>query len=122
MAKVGGCPALLVGHGREQGLVLVRPLGADLFVSWSLWRTRSTAQVIAQVFRDMFDVVGAGRRYAAELRACTTHALREEIRTVAASGAQPMALATAITAEDRMRIDALPELVLGTPPATRFSR
>ena len=48
-------PSLLVSNGREWGVVLVRTIGPDLHVSWTMWRNRSTMALVRTTLSDMFD-------------------------------------------------------------------
>lgn len=86
-AKVKGFPLLLLANGREEGFVIVRPVGNDLYLGWSMWRSRSTIVLIGHIFRDMFSGF-AGKGLTGEVRAATTRALRELIHSVTREGVQ----------------------------------
>jgi hypothetical protein len=86
-AKVKGFPLLLLANGREQGFVIVRPVGNDLYLGWSMWRSRSTIVLIGHIFRDIFAGLG-GKGLEGEVRAAATRALRELIHSVTREGVQ----------------------------------
>jgi hypothetical protein len=53
--KLDGLPSLYLSNGIEWAVVLVRPVGPDLHVSWTMWRSRSTMSLVARTLSDMFD-------------------------------------------------------------------
>lgn len=73
--KTAARPSLLVGNGREWAVVLVREIGPDLLVSWTMWRNRSTMALVRQTLSDMFD--SARTDDPGLLRACSCAALRQ---------------------------------------------
>jgi len=112
--KVRKTPVLVLTHDRVHGMVLVRPVGTDLYVGWTMWRARSTVVLIVHLFRDMFQ--GAGS--ASDVRAAWTRALRELIHSVTREGVQAAILQPPVPEEvARAHIDQLPELdVLAAAP------
>jgi hypothetical protein len=86
-AKVQGFPLLMLANRREEGFVIVRPVGNDLYLGWSMWRSRSTIVLIGHIFRDMFSGFG-GKGLDGEVRAASTRALRELIHSVTREGVQ----------------------------------
>jgi hypothetical protein len=87
-AKVKGNPVLLLANGRDEGMAIVRPVGNDLFLGWSMWRSRSTLVLIGHLFRDMFASIGTGRTLSMEVKTATTRSLRELIHSVTREGVQ----------------------------------
>jgi hypothetical protein len=71
-------------------LVTVQPVGPDLDISWSMWRTRSTARLFSRVFADM--VTGAQVHDPRLVHAGSTMAMRSLlIRTLGLIGDHPEA-------------------------------
>jgi hypothetical protein len=87
-AKVKGNPVLLLANGRDEGMAIVRPVGNDLFLGWSMWRSRSTIVLIGHLFRDMFASIGTGRTLSMEVKTSATRSLRELIHSVTREGVQ----------------------------------
>jgi hypothetical protein len=52
---VHGVPVLTVLQDTDRAVITVRAVGTDLFVGWIMWRNRSTARLLATVFRDMVE-------------------------------------------------------------------
>jgi hypothetical protein len=71
----GGQPSLLVSNGREWGVVLVRELGPDLHINWTMWRSRSTMALVRHTLSDMFDTARSDDP--GLLRASSCSALRQ---------------------------------------------
>jgi hypothetical protein len=109
-AKVRGFPLLLLANGREEGFVIVRPVGNDLYLGWSMWRSRSTIVLIGHIFRDMFSGFG-GKGLDGEVRAAATRALRELIHSVTREGVQAAILQPPVPEEAaRAQVDQLRNL------------
>jgi hypothetical protein len=117
-AKAHGYPVLLLANGRDEGMAIVRPVGNDLFVGWSMWRSRSTLVLIGHLFRDMFASIGTGRTLNMEVKTATTRALRELIHSVTREGVQAAILQPPIPEDAaRAQVDQLREVSADGPPA-----
>lgn len=86
-ATVTGVDVLLFRQHAERAMLLVQPYGEDLYVGWTLWRSRSTATLLGHFLRDTFArALPAPRalspRVSAELRAAATRALRESVHSL----------------------------------------
>jgi hypothetical protein len=64
----------------------VQPYGADLYVGWTMWRSRSTATLLAHFLRDTFGRFAPLPVFSAELRAASTRAMRESVHSLAREG------------------------------------
>lgn len=87
-ARLAGQYFLSIKDGRDQAMVVVRTVGQDLFVGWTMWRRRSTASVIGQLLRDLFHLTGRGTVYHAALRNSGGRALREFVQSLTREGIQ----------------------------------
>jgi hypothetical protein len=67
-------------------MLLVQPYGADLYVGWTMWRSRSTATLLAHFLRDTFGRFAPLPVFSAELRAASTRAMRESVHSLAREG------------------------------------
>ncbi|MHC1559910.1 hypothetical protein ACR9E3_13215 [Actinomycetospora sp. C-140] len=94
-STVAGVPVLLFSQYSERAMLLVQPYGRDLYVGWTMWRSRSTATLLAHFLRDTFGRFAPAPRFSAELRAAATRALRESVHSLAREG-----VAAALTAGD----------------------
>lgn len=83
---VGGVPVLLFRQHNERAMLLVQPYGRDLYVGWTLWRSRSSATLLVHFLRDTFGRFAPAPRFSAELRAASTRALRESIHSLSREG------------------------------------
>jgi hypothetical protein len=110
--KVLGTPVLIMANRRERGLVVVRPVGSDLYVGWTMWRGRSTVVMIGHMFRDLFQ-----NPLAADVRAASGRALRELIHSLTREGVQAAIMPPQIP-EDlvRSQVDQLPSIDTSTGP------
>jgi hypothetical protein len=109
LARVEEVPILLVANGREQGLVVVRPIGTDLYVGWTMWRSRSTVVLIAHMLRDMFQFLS--NSMSSDVRGASSRALRELIHSVTREGVQAAILQPPVSDEvARAQIARLPSL------------
>lgn len=84
---VGGVQVLEFRQHAERAMLLVQPYGADLYIGWTMWRSRSPALLLVHFLRDTFGRVGSGPRFSAELRAASTRALREAVHSLAREAA-----------------------------------
>jgi hypothetical protein len=110
--RVLGTPVLLMANRRERGLVVVRPVGTDLYVGWTMWRSRSTVIMICHMFRDVFQ-----NPLSADIRAASSRALRELIHSLTREGVQAAVLPPAIPEElVRSQVDQLPDIDTSTGP------
>jgi hypothetical protein len=48
--ELNGGPAMRVSSGAEKALIVIRPIGRDLRVGWSMWRNRSTVNMLIDSF------------------------------------------------------------------------
>ena len=48
--ELNGIPTLYIGSPREWALIVAQQIGPDLRVGWTMWRSRSTAALIGDVF------------------------------------------------------------------------
>jgi hypothetical protein len=76
--EVDGLPSLYVSNGTEWAVVLVRPVGPDLHVSWTMWRNRSTMALVARTLSDMFDGNHSDHPMLPKASACS--AMRQMLR------------------------------------------
>ncbi|MFC5140818.1 hypothetical protein ACFPK1_21465 [Actinomycetospora rhizophila] len=94
-STVAGVPVLLFSQYSERAMLLVQPYGRDLYVGWTMWRSRSTATLLVHFLRDTFGRFAPAPRFSAELRAAATRALRESVHSLSREG---VAAATHLTA------------------------
>ncbi|GAA4908969.1 hypothetical protein EV188_104145 [Actinomycetospora succinea] len=85
-STVAGVPVLLFRQYSERAMLLVQPYGRDLYVGWTMWRSRSTATLLAHFLRDTFGRFAPAPRFSAELRAAATRALRESVHSLSREG------------------------------------
>jgi hypothetical protein len=110
--KVLGTPVLIMANGRERGLVVVRPVGTDLYAGWTLWRSRSTIVMIGHMFRDLFQ-----NPLSADVRSASSRALRELIHSLTREGVQAAIMPPQIPDDlVRSQIDQLPNIDTSTGP------
>lgn len=83
---VGGVPVLLFRQHSERAMLLVQPYGGDLYVGWTMWRSRSSATLLVHFLRDTFGRLAPAPRFSAELRAAATRALRESVHSLSREG------------------------------------
>ncbi len=101
-STVAGVPVLVFRQRSERAMLLVQPYGADLYVGWTMWRSRSTATLLAHFLRDTFGRFAPLPVFSAELRAASTRAMRESVHSLAREGVA----AAAHVDEARSRQDA----------------
>jgi hypothetical protein len=85
-STVGGVPVLLFAQHSERAMLLVQAYGDDLYVGWTMWRSRSSVVMLLHFLRDTFGRFGSGPRFSAELRAASTRALRESVHSLSREG------------------------------------
>ncbi|GAA4863470.1 hypothetical protein GCM10023203_08940 [Actinomycetospora straminea] len=85
-SSVAGVPVLIFEQYSERAMLLVQPYGRDLYVGWTMWRSRSTATLLLHFLRDTFGRFAPSPRFSAELRAAATRALRESVHSLAREG------------------------------------
>ncbi|GAA4819269.1 hypothetical protein GCM10023201_00610 [Actinomycetospora corticicola] len=85
-STVAGVPVLLFRQRAERAMLLVQPYGQDLYVGWTMWRSRSTATLLAHFLRDTFGRFAPLPVFSAELRAASTRAMRESVHSLAREG------------------------------------
>ena len=117
--KVKGNAVLTLANGRDEGMAVVRPVGNDLFLGWSMWRSRSTLVLIGHLFRDMFNSIGTGRTLSMEIKTSATRSLRELIHSVTREGVQAAILQPPIPEDAaRAQLDQLRDVT--ETPATGY--
>jgi hypothetical protein len=84
--------------------VVVRPIGVDLYLGWTMWRSRSTVVLIGHLLRDTFQGTGLSTGFSSEMRATASRALRELVHSVTREGVQAAILPPPV-ADDRVRAD-----------------
>ncbi|MDD7966937.1 hypothetical protein [Actinomycetospora lemnae] len=85
-SSVAGVPVLIFEQYSERAMLLVQPYGRDLYVGWTMWRSRSTATLLLHFLRDTFGRFAPSPRFSAELRAAATRALRESVHSLSREG------------------------------------
>jgi hypothetical protein len=85
-STVAGVPVLVFRQYSERAMLLVQPYGRDLYVGWTMWRSRSTATLLLHFLRDTFGRFAPSPRFSAELRAAATRALRESVHSLSREG------------------------------------
>jgi len=85
-STVAGVPVLVFRQRSERAMLLVQPYGADLYVGWTMWRSRSTATLLAHFLRDTFGRFAPLPVFSSELRAASTRAMRESVHSLAREG------------------------------------
>ena len=124
-STVAGVPVLLFRQYSERAMLLVQPYGRDLYVGWTMWRSRSTATLLLHFLRDTFGRFAPSPRFSAELRAAATRALRESVHSLSREGVAAALQASgpragdAETAPARVRARAEPAAARPTTPARR---
>jgi len=117
--KVQNVPVLLLTSGRVRAMVVVSAIGTDLYLGWTMWRSRSTAVLIGNMIRDMVQGLGF-RELNSDVRAASTRALRELVHSVIREGVQASLLEPPIDeAVAQANFNQLPALDVpgGTPTA-----
>ncbi|WP_433801822.1 hypothetical protein [Actinomycetospora sp. CA-084318] len=113
-STVAGVPVLLFRQRSERAMLLVQPYGQDLYVGWTMWRSRSTATLLAHFLRDTFGRFAPLPVLSAELRAASTRAMRESVHSLAREGVAAAAYADRAATEPSRRRVEQPD----PPPAT----
>ncbi len=90
--RPGGQYMLRLGDDRLQSLIVVQTYGTDLFVGWTMWRSRSTMVVIWHIVRDLFRVFAGGTAYRSALQNTHARALREITHSLTRLGVQAAVL------------------------------
>jgi hypothetical protein len=85
-STVAGVPVLVFRQYSERAMLLVQPYGRDLYVGWTMWRSRSTATLLLHFLRDTFGRFAPSPRFSAELRAAATRAMRESVHSLSREG------------------------------------
>jgi hypothetical protein len=85
-STVAGVPVLVFRQYSERAMLLVQPYGRDLYVGWTMWRSRATATLLLHFLRDTFGRFAPAPRFSAELRAAATRALRESVHSLSREG------------------------------------
>lgn len=90
--RLAGQYMLRLGDDRLQSLVVVQTYGTDLFVGWTMWRSRSTIVVVWHIVRDLFRVFAGGTAYRSALQNTHARALREITHSLTRLGIQAAVL------------------------------
>lgn len=85
-STVAGVPVLLFRQRSERAMLLVQPYGTDLYVGWTMWRSRSSATMLVHFLRDTFGRFAVLPVFSSELRAASTRAMRESVHSLAREG------------------------------------
>jgi hypothetical protein len=104
-STVAGVPVLLFRQRAERAMLLVQPYGRDLYVGWTMWRSRSTATLLAHFLRDTFGRFAPLPVFSAELRAASTRAMRESVHSLAREGVAAAAWADRAADPSRRRVE-----------------
>jgi hypothetical protein len=83
---------LRLGDDRLQSLIVVQTYGTDLYVGWTMWRSRSTMVVIWHLVRDLFRIFAGGTAYRSALQNTHARALREITHSLTRLGVQAAVL------------------------------
>lgn len=121
LGRVRRTPVMLLAHGRTAGLIVVQAHGADLYMGWTMWRSRSTMVVIGNSIRDMAMATGIGRLQTA-VRAASTRAMRELIHSVTREGVQAAIINPPVPVDAAHQVELLPDLDMPTPPGKQPDR
>lgn len=108
--KVAGLPVLEMQHGRVKAVIIVRPVGSDLYVGWSMWRHRSTMVLLGNLIRDSFESFGGASAAAVDIRTAGTRALRELVHSLTREGIQVAVRRVAVEPALQQQITTLPNL------------
>lgn len=103
-STVAGVPVLVFAQRSERAMLLVQPYGEDLYVGWTMWRTRSSATLLGHFLRDTFGRFAPAPRFSSELRAAATRAMRESVHSLTREGIA-VALHGTSSATSRPRAD-----------------
>jgi len=117
-ARLAGAPVLQVAHGRVRALILVRAVGADLYVGWSMWRSRPTIVVLGHLLRDVFRRFGDEVDARVDLPDGEVRALREVVHGLAREAGQAALLRLNPPTDLEQEIRDLPEVGSGSRPAS----
>jgi hypothetical protein len=71
---------------------VVQTYGTDLYVGWTMWRSRSTMVVIWHIIRDLFRIFAGGTAYRSALQNTHARALREITHSLTRLGVQAAVL------------------------------
>jgi hypothetical protein len=85
--QAGRTPIMVVSNGRIRGVIVIHAVGADLYLGWAMWRSRSTVMLAIHLIRDLFQAAG-GQQYASDVRSALNRELRELLHSVVREGAQ----------------------------------
>lgn len=124
-STVAGVPVLVFSQRSERAMLLVQPYGEDLYVGWTMWRSRSSATLLGHFLRDTFGRFAATPRFSSELRAASTRALRESVHSLSREGvAAALSTATSFAAPRTSQASAhrpAPDPMARPDPAPRWS-
>ncbi|NNH71006.1 hypothetical protein HLB23_14225 [Nocardia uniformis] len=116
LGRVTGAPVMLLsGERRVHAMIVVQTCGTDLYVGWSMWRSRSTVVVLAHLIRDIFQS-SSHLSLASEMRTASNRALRELVHSLTREGVQAAIIAPPLSHDDAVNdIARLPDLTAGQP-------
>jgi hypothetical protein len=110
VGKVIGVPTLQLTSGRVRALVVVRTVGVDLYIGWTMWRGRSAVVLIGNQLRDTFRGLSEPSNIAVDLRGSNARALRELVHSLTREGIQAALLQVELAPAVQQQIDTLPNL------------
>jgi hypothetical protein len=90
--RLAGQYMLRLGDDRLQSLIVVQTYGTDLYVGWTMWRSRSTMVVLWHIIRDLFRIFAGGTAYRSALQNTHARALREITHSLTRLGVQAAVL------------------------------
>ena len=85
--EIEGSPTLRVATDREWARLIVRRIGPDLYVGWTMWRSRSTMDLVGRIISDMFNGSSADDPRLLEASLCA--AMQEVVETAVEKGISP---------------------------------
>jgi hypothetical protein len=85
--EIEGSPTLRVGTDREWAVLIVQRIGPDLYVGWTMWRSRSTMDLVGRIFSDMFSGSSADEPRLLEASLCA--AMQELVDTAVEQSISP---------------------------------
>lgn len=114
--QVMGVPSLRAASERVRALVIVRAVGTDLYLGWSMWRSRSTILILGHLIRDVFRRFSESADVVVDVRSSNARALRELVHSLVREGTQAALLGAPVSPEAQQEINRLPSLESGDNP------
>lgn len=110
--RISGQYWLRLGDERLQSLIVVQTYGTDLYVGWTMWRSRSTIVVIWHIIRDLFRIFAGGTAYRSALQNTHARALREITHSLTRLGVQAAVLNVQAPPDVAHLVSQVPEVSL----------